>query len=272
MGAREAAFRNIKIIAECLADKLINAAKGSSNSYAIKKKDEIERVAKANRSAAFGCSLSDENYFEDRMQRGLFRYDDTACETKLNEGRQLNERKFNFTEIGQEEVPFQFEASSDGEVQFFPNAPIDVENSPSVVAINTLTLVPLFKYIFLVLKADDNGEGGTFSLYSLICRHPKVSLLLNRQHSDESLSTYEMKEPPAKMNSMVNMLLEKYKALHIALLIMVLLGTCMVISDGLLTPAISGSEAMFADLGHFSYNHNKTLLVFELFIAVSQSM
>ena len=48
-GAREASFRNIKSIAECLADELINAAKGSSNSYAIKKKDEIERVAKANR-------------------------------------------------------------------------------------------------------------------------------------------------------------------------------------------------------------------------------
>ncbi|CAD5234323.1 unnamed protein product [Bursaphelenchus xylophilus] len=48
-GARESAFRNIKTIAECLADELINAAKGSSNSYAIKKKDELERVAKSNR-------------------------------------------------------------------------------------------------------------------------------------------------------------------------------------------------------------------------------
>ena len=48
-GAREAAFRNIKTMAECLADEIMNAAKGSSNSYAIKKKDEIERVAKANR-------------------------------------------------------------------------------------------------------------------------------------------------------------------------------------------------------------------------------
>merc|ERR1711943_89328 len=48
-GAREAAFRNIKTIAECLAEEFINAAKGSSNSYAIKKKDKIERVAKANR-------------------------------------------------------------------------------------------------------------------------------------------------------------------------------------------------------------------------------
>lgn len=48
-GARDAAFRNIKTISECLADELINAAKGSSNSYAIKKKDELERVAKSNR-------------------------------------------------------------------------------------------------------------------------------------------------------------------------------------------------------------------------------
>lgn len=48
-GARTAAFRNIKTIAECLADEIINCAEGSSNSYAIKKKDEIERVAKANR-------------------------------------------------------------------------------------------------------------------------------------------------------------------------------------------------------------------------------
>ncbi|MBA0838355.1 hypothetical protein Goarm_010420 [Gossypium armourianum] len=101
--------------------------------------------------------------WEDRMQRGLFRYDVTACETKvipgeygfiaqLNEGRHLKKRptefrvdkvlqpfdgnKFNFTKVGQEEVLFQFEASEDGEVQFYPNAPIDVENSPSVVAIN----------------------------------------------------------------------------------------------------------------------------------------
>merc|ERR1711934_31103 len=48
-GARDSAFRNIKTIAECLAEEFTNAAKGSSNNYAIKKKDEIERVAKANR-------------------------------------------------------------------------------------------------------------------------------------------------------------------------------------------------------------------------------
>jgi len=48
-GARESAFKNLKTFPECLADELVNASKGSSNSYAIKKKDEVERVAKANR-------------------------------------------------------------------------------------------------------------------------------------------------------------------------------------------------------------------------------
>nr|DAD20409.1 TPA_asm: hypothetical protein HUJ06_021872 [Nelumbo nucifera] len=90
--------------------------------------------------------------WEDRMQRGLFRYDVTACETKLNEGRHLKKRptefrvdkvlqpfdanKFNFTKVGQEEVLFQFGASDDDEANFFPYAPIDVGDSPSVVAIN----------------------------------------------------------------------------------------------------------------------------------------
>jgi len=48
-GARQSAFRNIKTISECLADELINAAKGSSTSYAIHKKDEMERAARSNR-------------------------------------------------------------------------------------------------------------------------------------------------------------------------------------------------------------------------------
>ncbi|CAI8598735.1 unnamed protein product [Vicia faba] len=92
--------------------------------------------------------------------------------------------------------------------------------------------------------ADDNGEGGTFALYSLICRHAKVSLIPNRQHADEALSSYKMEEPPEKDNSKVKILLEKYKTLHTALLIVVLLGTCMVIGDGVLTPAISVFSAV----------------------------
>ena len=49
LGARKAAFKNTKSIAECLADEIMNAAKLSNNSFAVKKKDEVEKNAKANR-------------------------------------------------------------------------------------------------------------------------------------------------------------------------------------------------------------------------------
>ena len=49
VGAREASFRTSKNIAECLADELMACAQESNSSYAIRKKDEIERAAKANR-------------------------------------------------------------------------------------------------------------------------------------------------------------------------------------------------------------------------------
>lgn len=48
-GARNASFRNLKSIAECLADEIINASLENMNSYCIKKRDEVERVAKAAR-------------------------------------------------------------------------------------------------------------------------------------------------------------------------------------------------------------------------------
>jgi small subunit ribosomal protein S5e len=50
-GSRESAFRSHKCMPETLADELINASKGvgAGNSFAVRKKDEIERVAKGNR-------------------------------------------------------------------------------------------------------------------------------------------------------------------------------------------------------------------------------
>mmetsp|Transcript_35750 Transcript_35750/g.37145 ORF Transcript_35750/g.37145 Transcript_35750/m.37145 type:complete len:207 (-) Transcript_35750:63-683(-) len=48
-GARKASFRNIRNIAECLADEIIACSQGAPSSFAIRKKEEIERGAKANR-------------------------------------------------------------------------------------------------------------------------------------------------------------------------------------------------------------------------------
>lgn len=106
--------------------------------------------------------------WEDRMRRGLFRYDVTSCETKvipgrygfvaqLNEGRHLKKRptefcvdkvlqpfdknKFNFTKVGQEEVLFMFESSNDERSHYFSSFPVDdCSTSPSIVAINVSNL------------------------------------------------------------------------------------------------------------------------------------
>ncbi|KAL3635098.1 Potassium transporter 4 [Castilleja foliolosa] len=104
----------------------------------------------------------------------------------------------------------------------------------------TLTMIPLLKYVIIVLSADDNGEGGTFALYSLLCRHGKFSLLPNQQAADEELSTYKygwlgQSSPSAALKRF----LEQHKKLRTALLLVVLLGAGMVIGDGVLTPAMS---------------------------------
>ncbi|XP_042501935.1 potassium transporter 4-like [Macadamia integrifolia] len=104
----------------------------------------------------------------------------------------------------------------------------------------TLTLIPLIKYVFILLSADDNGEGGTFALYSLLCRHAKFNLLPNQQAADEELSAYNY-GPSSRVvaSSPLKRFLEKHKRLRTALLLVVLFGACMVIGDGVLTPAIS---------------------------------
>ncbi|XWS40504.1 hypothetical protein CRYUN_Cryun17cG0000500 [Craigia yunnanensis] len=103
----------------------------------------------------------------------------------------------------------------------------------------TLTLIPLLKYVFILLSADDNGEGGTFALYSLLCRHAKFSLLPNQQAADEELSAYKYGPSTQPVGSPLKRFLEKHKRLRTALLVVVLFGASMVIGDGVLTPAIS---------------------------------
>ncbi|PHT39637.1 Potassium transporter 4 [Capsicum baccatum] len=121
----------------------------------------------------------------------------------------------------------------------------------------TITLIPLLKYVLIVLSADDNGEGGTFALYSLLCRHAKFSLLPNQQAADEELSTYKYGfAGQSTSSSGLKRFLEKHKKSRTILLIVVLLGACMVIGDGILTPAmsvisaISGIKAAAEHLSH----------------------
>jgi len=48
-GVREVAFTSAKSVEEVLADEIISAASGDSNSYAVRKRNEQERVAMASR-------------------------------------------------------------------------------------------------------------------------------------------------------------------------------------------------------------------------------
>eukprot|EP00250_Pteridium_aquilinum_P004893 c15074_g1_i1 orf=246-1580(-) len=117
--------------------------------------------------------------WEERLARGLFRYDVTACETKvlpgefgfiaqLNEGRHLKKRptefrvdqvlqafdpkKFNFSKVGQEEVLFCFEELIDGSYGY--SEKMVVGNSPNVVAINVSPIE--YGHVLLVPKLLDS--------------------------------------------------------------------------------------------------------------------
>lgn len=106
--------------------------------------------------------------------------------------------------------------------------------------IYSLALIPLIKYTFLVMRANDNGEGGTFALYSLICRNARVHAIINQHPTDKKLTTYSQKK--FKRNTMADKTkkwLEAKEYRQHALVLLVLFGTCMVIGDGILTPAIS---------------------------------
>ncbi|PHT91765.1 Potassium transporter 10 [Capsicum annuum] len=110
----------------------------------------------------------------------------------------------------------------------------------------TLTLIPLLKYVFIVLRADDNGEGGTFALYSLLCRYARVSTLPNGQLADEDLYEYKSDRNLSadRIGMSLKSTLEKHRFLKKILLVLALIGTCMVIGDGVLTPAISVFSAV----------------------------
>ncbi|MBA0737374.1 hypothetical protein Gogos_010842 [Gossypium gossypioides] len=109
----------------------------------------------------------------------------------------------------------------------------------------TFTLIALFKYTLIVMSADDNGEGGTFALYSQLCRHARLSILPNQQATDEKLSAYATHgSVETWQSSALKSFLEKHPRFRTGLFILVLLGTCMAIGDGVLTPTISVLSAV----------------------------
>ncbi|KAK7277034.1 hypothetical protein RIF29_18183 [Crotalaria pallida] len=112
--------------------------------------------------------------------------------------------------------------------------------------IYTIVLIPMLKYVFIVLWANDNGNGGAFALYSLICRHLKVSLIPNQQPEDRELSNYKLDTPSSQLKraQKLKQKIEGSYGARIMLLLVTIMGTSMVIGDGILTPTISVLSAV----------------------------
>nr|GLL44001.1 potassium transporter 5-like [Ipomoea trifida] len=112
--------------------------------------------------------------------------------------------------------------------------------------IYTIILVAMLKYVFIVLWANDNGDGGTFALYSLMCRHTRVSLRPNEEAEDRELSNYRLETPSNELRraQMIKQKLESSMVAKTVLFLVTILGTSMVIGDGVLTPCISVLSAV----------------------------
>ncbi|CAL5032356.1 unnamed protein product [Urochloa decumbens] len=112
--------------------------------------------------------------------------------------------------------------------------------------IYTLIIIPMLKYVFIVLYANDNGDGGTFALYSLISRYAKIRMIPNQQAEDAMVSNYSIEPPNSQLRraQWFKQKLESSKAAKIVLFTLTILGTSMVMGDGTLTPAISVLSAV----------------------------
>lgn len=123
--------------------------------------------------------------------------------------------------------------------------PDDLLGALSLI-IYSFVLFSVIKYVYIALRANDDGDGGTFALYTLISRHAKVSLIPNEQAEDELVSRYNRGKPPATLRraQWMKELLETNKTVKISLFLLTMLATAMVISDAVLTPAISVLSAV----------------------------
>ncbi|XP_020595364.1 probable potassium transporter 17, partial [Phalaenopsis equestris] len=89
---------------------------------------------------------------------------------------------------------------------------------------------------------------GTFALYSLLCRHVKIGILRSKNIDSSSCSNDSM---IMETRSKLGMFLEKSVIAQRIVLFISMAGVCMLIGDGILTPAISVLSAIDGLRGPF---------------------
>ncbi|KAI1178766.1 potassium transporter [Nemania sp. FL0916] len=106
------------------------------------------------------------------------------------------------------------------------------------VIIWSLTIMVTFKYVLIVLRADNQGEGGTFSCYSLLTRYANLTDRDPREAATVKMERHQT-EDLRPSNLTVRSKMESSKFLRGLLKTIGVLSVSMVIADGILTPAQS---------------------------------
>ncbi|CAO2202179.1 unnamed protein product [Urochloa humidicola] len=116
----------------------------------------------------------------------------------------------------------------------------------------TLTLIGVVKYICITLNADDHGEGGTFAMYSLLCQHANIGILPSKKiYTEEEQGMAPARAVVPRRPSRLRSFIERSLTARRLLLMTAILGMCMLIGDGILTPAISVMSAIDGLRGPF---------------------
>ncbi|KAK4543691.1 hypothetical protein LTR36_005336 [Oleoguttula mirabilis] len=117
----------------------------------------------------------------------------------------------------------------------------------------SLTIIVTIKYVLIVLRADDEGEGGTFAIYSLLSRYSDIMKHDPRVNRLVKMQRHGTNELHASNNS-IRTWLEKSRVAHGLLKILAVLGVSLIMADGILTPAqsvlgaIQGLEVVKPDI------------------------
>ncbi|XP_048329590.2 probable potassium transporter 13 isoform X2 [Ziziphus jujuba] len=90
-------------------------------------------------------------------------------------------------------------------------------------------------------------SGGTFALYALLCQNSRVGLLSTGYPADKHICSCnsEISKRETRTSLLMKEFFERYKSSRVVLLLVVLLGTSMVIGDGILTPTMSVVSAVY---------------------------
>ncbi|KAH7198102.1 potassium transporter-domain-containing protein [Fusarium flagelliforme] len=124
------------------------------------------------------------------------------------------------------------------------------------IIIWSLTLIVTCKYCFIVLSADDDGQGGTFALYSLLSRYANIAR--TDPNGPERIVVRLDRETGAELapaGRMARDFLERSRVAQSVLKVVGVLGVSMVVADSILTPAqsvlgaVQGIQVIRPDLG-----------------------